>query len=252
LLTDAGLRAYLLGQTTEANAERVEIRALDDEDFFETIKSVEDDLFDEYARGSMTDDERSLFLAKYGADRDRLRVAHALAGRTAPPRAVWWRAAPPYWMAAVAAVLLAAVGFPLLIKSRSTLQDRSTPSVSVSTPAAVRPAPVALLLTLGSSRSAASSTETRLPPFAATLQLRVRLDPADTFDSYAMELRSDRGVAVWRADALHASAADGDLIVAGDVPAASLQSASYELTVLGSPAGGAPEALGFAAVKIAR
>jgi hypothetical protein len=250
-LSDADLRAYLLGQTTEANAERVEIRALDDEDFFATIQSVEDDLFDDYARGSMTDAERSLFLAKYGADRDRLRVAHALAARTARPRAVWWQAAPRYWMAAVAAVLLAAVGFPLLIKSRSTPQDRSTPSVAVSTPA-VRPAPLTLLLTLGSLRSAASSAETRLPASAATLQLRVRLDPADTSDSYAMELRSDRGVTVWRADALHASAVDGDLILAGDVPAASLQSASYELTVLGSPAGRAPEALGFAAVKIAR
>jgi len=67
-----------------------------------------------------------------------------------------------------------------------------------------------------------------------------------------MELRSGQGAIVWRADALHASAADGDLILIGDVPSASLQSGAYELTVLGSAAGRAPEALGFAAVNLAR
>ena len=50
-MNDADLRAYLLGQTTEAIAEQVELRALDDEEFFVTVRSVEDDLFDDYARG---------------------------------------------------------------------------------------------------------------------------------------------------------------------------------------------------------
>ena len=77
-MTDADLRAYLLRQTTEADAERVEVRALDDDDFFATLESVEDDLFDDYVRGRMADDERPLFLAKYGAERARLQVARAL------------------------------------------------------------------------------------------------------------------------------------------------------------------------------
>jgi hypothetical protein len=251
-LTDAELRAYLLGQAAEATAEQMEVRALDDEDFFATIKGVEDDLFDEYARGRMTEAERSLFLAKYGAERERLRVAHALAARMARPRIASWPVASRYWMAAVAAVLLAAVGFPLLIRSRTASPRRSIPSVAVSTPAAPAAAPVALLLTLESSRSAAPTGATALPASATTLQLRVRLDPADTFDSYAMELRSGQGAVVWRADALHASVANGDLILIGDVPSAALQSGGYELTVLGSAAGRAPEALGFAAVKLAR
>ena len=46
-MTDADLRAYLLGQTTEPDAERLEVRALEDEDFFVTVRSVEDDLFDD-------------------------------------------------------------------------------------------------------------------------------------------------------------------------------------------------------------
>ena len=78
------------------------------------------------------------------------------------------------------------------------------------------------------------------------------MDPADVFDSYSMELRSERSAVVWRGDALHVLAANGDLTLVGDVPAPSLSSGTYELTVLGSTAGRAPEALGFAAVKIAR
>ena len=250
-MTDADLRAYLLGQTTEAIAEEIELRALDDEEFFVTVQSVEDDLFDDFARNRMTDDERRLFLAKYGAATDRLRVARALATRTARSRVLSRPVASKYWMMAAAAVLIAAVGFPLATRSRPS-PERPTPSVATSAPAQVAPPPVALLLTLGSSRSAAPPVERALGSDASILQLRVRMDPADVFDSYSMELRSERGAVVWRGDALHASAANGDLTLVGDVPAPSLSSGTYELTVLGSTAGRAPEALGFAAVKIAR
>jgi hypothetical protein len=154
-------------------------------------------------------------------------------------------------MMAAAAVLIAAVGFPLATRSRPS-RERATPSVANSAPAPEAPPPVALLLTLGSSRSATPPVERALGSDTLILQLRVRMDPADVFDSYSMELRSDRGTVVWRGDSLHASAANGDLTLVGDVPAPSLSSATYELTVLGSTAGRAPEALGFAAVKIAR
>jgi hypothetical protein len=251
-LTDADLRAYLLRQTTEADAERVEVRALDDDDFFATLESVEDDLFDDYVRGRMADDERPLFLAKYGAERARLQVARALMMRTAEPHVVSAPAMSRYWMIGVAAALVVGIGLTLRVR-RTPAPDRAAVPVAVSTPAVPASAPVALLLTLSTSRSAAGQTpQVALPMSAATLQLRVRLDPADAFDSYVMELRSDRDLVVWRAGDLHASAAAGDLTLAGDVPAAMLKAAVYELTVLGSAAGRTPEPLGFAAVKIAR
>jgi hypothetical protein len=248
-LTDADLRAYLLGQTTEAKAEAIEIRALDEEDFFATVQSVEDDLFDDYVRGRMADDERARFLAKYGEKRVRLVVARALAARTAGPRVVSPPVASRYWMMAAAAALVIGIGLTLGIPGRPS-QNRA--EVPVSTPAPAAPVPVALHVTLGASRSAAPSPEAVLPPSAATLQLRVRIDPADVFDGYAMELRSDRGSIVWRADGLEASAAGGDLTLVGDVPVAPLNDATYELTVIGSKVGKAPETLGFAAVRIRR
>jgi hypothetical protein len=252
-LNDADLRAYLLGQTTEPDAERLEIRALEDEDFFSTVRSVEDDLFDEYVRGAMADHERPLFLARYGGDQERLRMARALMTRTSQPPVASRSTASKYWMMAAAAVLVVGIGLTLGIPGKPTT-GRPTAPVAASTPApaAPAPAPIALLLTLGTSRSAAPPPEALLPSSAVTLQLHVRIDPADTFDGYTMELHSDNGNVIWRADTLKASAAGGDLTLVGDVPAALLKEAGYELTVLGSTAGRPPEVLGFAAVKIRR
>src|SRR6476619_5483996 len=81
LLTDLGMRAYLLGQATEAEAARLEERLLEDDETFQTLCSVEDDLFDEYARGGLTAQERQRFADRYGSDRGRLLVARALARR---------------------------------------------------------------------------------------------------------------------------------------------------------------------------
>ena len=250
-MNDADLRAYLLGQTTEPDAERLEVRALEDDDFFATVRSVEDDLFDEYVRGAMADDERPLFLARYGGDHARLRMARALLVRTSQRAAASRSTASRYWMMAAAAVLVIGIGVTLGIPGKPTA-GRPTAPVAVSAPAPPAPAPVALLLTLGTSRSAAPPPETVLPSSAVTLQLHVRLDPADTFDGYTMELHSDDGNVIWRADTLKASAAGGDSTLVADVPASSLKEAGYELTVLGSTAGRPPEVLGFAAVKIRR
>jgi hypothetical protein len=243
-LNAADLRTYLLGQSTEAQAERVEIRALDDEDFYVTLRSFEDDLFDQYARGTMPEVDRKPFLARYSGERQRLVVARALSTRVESPSGTR-----KYWMLA-AAVVLTAVGATLAVRSKSA---SPTPAASVAASAPATPpvsAPVALLLTLGASRSAAAVPEVRLPPPSSSLRLRVRIDPADAFDSYAMELRSAQGELVWRADALKATVEGSDRLVVGDVPARSLISTSYELSVTGLSAANRPEVLGFAAMSI--
>src|ERR1044072_6287876 len=80
------MRAYLLGQATEADAARFEEQLLEDEQIYTTLRSVEDDLFDEFARGALTDTERGRFLERYGADRGRLLMAEALARHSRLPR----------------------------------------------------------------------------------------------------------------------------------------------------------------------
>ena len=251
MLNDADLRAYLLGQATDADAGRIEALAVEDEDVFATLGSVEDDLFDDYARGALEPAERQLFLARYGADRSRLLAARALAERTARAGVVPAPIASPsfrYWTLAAAAALTG-VAVAAGIRSRP-MPANSPPATAVSTNAAS--VSVALLLTLSTSRSAASPPEAVLPSSAAALELHVRIDPADVFDTYTMELRSDRGVLIWSADGLKASPADGNPTIVGNVPAALLTDTSYELAVRGANPGSTLEALGFAALKVRR
>jgi hypothetical protein len=260
-LTDAELRAYLLGQSTVADAERVEIRVLDDEDVFAALRAIEDDLFDDYVRGDMTADDRQRFASRYGGEHERLRLARALLARSASAPAVAAAGAHARparirpdarrWMLAAAAVVVAGVGITLQMRARRSPDHAPVSSAAPSAPSAPVP-PVVLALTLATSRAGTTPPETVVPSTAAGLELRVRIDPADTFDSYSMELLSSRGIVVWRADALHASAAAGDLMLVADVPAVALNDGEFELAVRGSTSGRGPETLGFAALRITR
>jgi hypothetical protein len=237
---DRLLRAYLLRQLPENEADRLEARLLDDQEVFEALESAEDDLFDDFARGRLEAGERVSFVERYGAQSDRIRFAKALARRSAGANVVGfrWR----QWMPLVAAVALAvAMGGVMLRPER----------IPSPLPTAAPPPPSAVLR-LGTSRSAGSMSEIALPPSAPSLQLRVRLDPADRFDRYTMELRDARGAIAWRVDDLRAAPDAGELDLVGSVPARSLPGGDYELGVRGVNDGGSPEDLGFVSVRIVR
>ena len=156
-MTEREMRAYLLGQAAAADAERLEVRLLEDEDVYATLRGVEDDLFDEYASGSLTEEERQQFLERYGTERPRLLVAHALAarivGRTSryrgrsdgagcrlQRRRSWWSArAWRSWMRSAPEDGSATADHG---------RERSVQSLA---------APVVMNLTLGTSRSASSA-----------------------------------------------------------------------------------------------
>jgi hypothetical protein len=244
------MRAYLLGQAPEAYAVRLEEQLLEDEQLFTTLRSVEDDLFDEYARGALTDSERARFLERYGADRGRLLVAQALARRSFRHRVVSLGALGrrPWMSLAAAAALVAAIGAPMWTRNRAA---NPGPQVrAVDPPKASVPA--VLLVTLGASRSAAVAPALTLPKEASTLELRVRLDPADSFDRYSIQLRSETGGLVWQHDDLGATTQTGEPIVVAAVPTTSLESGSYELAIRGASGNTTSETLGFATVKVSR
>jgi len=262
-LTDLEMRAYLLGQATETEAARLEERLLEDEETFQTLCSVEDDLFDEYARGGLTAQERQRFADRYGSDRGRRLVARALArrtaglstlaqstkveGATAVPSA---KRAKAVWMPlAAAAALVAAVGGTMLMRNRPAPVPSSAPPAA---PPKVAAAPAVLVITLGTSRSTADARQVTIPQEAPALDLRVRLDPADRFDRYIMEMTSERGAVVWRVEDARLTTVGGESIVVATVPAPALQSGSFELAVRGANGNAASEALGFTTVTINR
>jgi hypothetical protein len=239
-VNDQQLRAYLLGQLSEGDAERLEARLLDDQETFEALEGVEDDLFDDFARGRLDAAERAKFLERYAGQPARVRFARALAERSARASVVSFPRRQWLPLAAAAALAIAAGG----VLMRPERAPQPLPSAA--------PPPPSAVLRLGTSRSAGAASDLSLPPDAPTLELRVRLDPADRFDRYSMELRSPAGENVWRVDDLKASPDAGELDLLASVPARPLASGTYELAVRGAHEASPPEDLGFATLKITR
>jgi hypothetical protein len=235
VVTNEVAREYLLGRLPEVDSEALENRILEDEQLFLSIRSVEDDLFDDYARGSLSEGDRSAFLQRY-RDAKRVAFARALARRgphvVAMPRLRWMR-----WTAAAAAAALILIAGLVLRSS-----NPSAPAPAIGAPAARS---VTVVIVLGTSRSAGKEKGIDIPRDASTVHLDVRLNPQDRFETYSLELRS-RDV-VWSADKLHARTEAGDLIVSADVPANVLAGGPYELGVRGGD-----ESLGFVTLEVHR
>ncbi len=78
---DAPLRRYLLGLSAPGEEPRVEERLITDDDYFEHLEIVEDDLIDEYARGELSAHEREQFKNHFLVTperRSKLRLAQTL------------------------------------------------------------------------------------------------------------------------------------------------------------------------------
>ena len=235
MLTDEQGRDYLLGRLPETDAESLENRMLQDEELFVTLRSIEDDLFDDLARGALSDAERHAFLQRYN-DPARIAFARALARRgpnvTAMPARRWMA-----WGAAAAAIIV--VGLAAIFSR--TPESQSTTTARVVAPVART---VAVNIALATSRSAGQAQQIALPRDASAL-LQIRLDPQDRFDSYTVALTSRANI--WQAGNLHAVQRNGDLILSAVVPASQLPEGSYELAVRGGD-----EDLGFVTVEVHR
>ena len=236
---DIQLRNYLLGRLPDTESERLEEQLLENDEVFLTLRTIEDDLFDEYARDELKPDERDAFLSRYGRDSQRLAFASALARKRADVVAFAPR---PKWVSlATAAALLVAVGTVLLLEEqRPRLSAPRTASVPVVQP-------VAITLTLGSTRGTAETPVVTFAPNQSEVSMRVRLNPADRYDRYRADLVSSTGATAFSRTDLHAIEEGGELVLLFNVPASSLPDGSYELAVHGND-----EALGFTRMEVRR
>jgi hypothetical protein len=249
-MTEAALRAYLLGQLPDSEAELVETRLIEDADLFSQMETAEDDLFDAFARGRLTPDERDRFLQRFGAESSRRRFANTLARRTSTEHVV------PFvrrrWVGlALAAGLVMAVG-AYLIPRQPEPSGRAEPIAAM--PAAAAPAPVTsvIALALGTSRAAGAPVRVVVDRATAQMNFRIRLNPADRYPVYTVEIRSTADNVVWGDAALQSANENGDLVIHAVVPADRLPSGNYEIGVRGGPAAAALEDLGFLNIEVSR
>src|SRR5947199_3004380 len=75
------IKKYLLGQLAGADLAEIERRLLTDDEFYEEVQIMEDELVDEYVNSELSADERRLFEKNFLADpesRHKLRLGRAL------------------------------------------------------------------------------------------------------------------------------------------------------------------------------
>ncbi|MGA9768446.1 MAG: CHAT domain-containing protein [Blastocatellia bacterium] len=121
------IRKHLLGKLTEEELSRAEERLLADDDYFELLTALEEELMDDYISGDLTEEERARFDAYFLSTperREKFRFAQTLKAYIprpvlddnvinlpVPPRPPWWKPllSSPYLGLAAAAMLVIAI-----------------------------------------------------------------------------------------------------------------------------------------------
>jgi hypothetical protein len=120
------------------------------------------------------------------------------------------------------------------------------------TPAAGAETTSRVALALATSRAAGAPVSVSVAPGAASIDLAIRLNAADRYPIYAVEIRSQADNIVWGASSLTSIADNGDLVVHAVVPADRLPSGSYEVAVRGGATAASLDDLGFLTIEVRR
>jgi hypothetical protein len=102
-LDNSVLKEYLLGELAEPEQAMIEELYFTDDDFFERLSAVENDLIDRYVQNTLTESERREFEKKYLTSPGRrkrvkdskkvidLIINYSIAAPLNPPKLSWWR-----------------------------------------------------------------------------------------------------------------------------------------------------------------
>jgi len=272
------IRAYLLGQLPEPEAERLDELSITDDECAERIRAVEHDLVDAYARGELAGVVLEQFRARYlttPRQRDATRFAEALqsladnSGRGSSSEARRGPATPvretPRWrelLAIAAAVILATASLWLVLDNRM-LRERVTSAelqrdrqlreseaqraAATAPPRTDRepsPLTVATLVLAPQLRSARQLPTVAVAAGAGDLAVQLDLEPVDypAYDASLVASNGDR--IVWRSDRLIARTVGDRKRIELGLPATVLSPQEYLIRVSGVPARGASEIVG--------
>lgn len=229
--TDDTLRDWLLAKLAPGEAEALEQRLIEDEDFAARLRAVENDLLDDLARGALAGDERARAAAYFAAtpkDRARLRIARALAavgaeaaaatsprgrGHAGPARAAARVHAPRRRWSAAALALAGVAAIAI---------------VGVRLYSGFGTVPVAFTITLtdGAQRGA-SSIEIAVPAAARELRLQAEVDGDDAGAHYTLTIDD-----TFAARGLAARTTGAYRFVEAAVPATVLAAGSHRVQVV--------------------
>jgi hypothetical protein len=218
--TDALIRRFLLGDVDEEEHERIERRFISDQELYEKIVVLEDELIEDYIEDSLTASDREKFLAQYGhtpKERRRLRIVNAIkehavtealsSQRARSTKSKWshfplaLRLRNPGFLIPVAAVLIIAFvgGLVLLMDIRNKrVQETNRRSAierelaDLNAPTSVRevsPQTLLLILPSVSVRSVGSQTGLRVSTDIREVELQLLWTQKEEYSSYQAVLR---------------------------------------------------------------
>ncbi len=280
---------YWLGELSPEAEQRLEDRYFAEDELFEQLLAVREELFDAYARGELNEAERARFeqrLLQSPEDRDELEFARRLtgaldseiAGNAAAPEPAgspaagsWWSLPRLAW-AIVCAALLVSVGWLVSDQLRSrdrlaglpsdqpaqpTPQPFSTPSPNPSPPSPIAPREKqslpanTLVVTLSAvSLRSAGGDAVQLTPETRTLRFKLLLDAPDVFRHYQVVLtQGGREIRSWRR---LKPARSGGVAVVVELPATQLSSGEYSFELRGVNDDGTIESAGRYSFRIAK
>jgi hypothetical protein len=215
-MSDELLVSYLLGELPEAESARFEEEYLGDEKAFGQLLTIEAELYEAYARDSLSPERRRLFEQKFlvgSEQRWRLEFFRTLQRVPRPDH----RRSRLGVIMAVAAVLLLAV----VLRWWFTTPP---PQISRQTPAARAQVVIAFELAGGITRDGGSQPTLTIPANAHVVRITAKPE------FYGAVLRKPEGTEIWRVDGLPQRS------TTVDVPANRLAAGTYILTLYG-PAG---------------
>ncbi len=231
---DDRLIAFLLDELAEDDRRELEEQCGRDA-LFEQLLALEDELYDQYARGALPEGRRTVFERKFlstAEQRRRLAFARTMQNYRSPRPWFAWLRIPQRGMlvpaASLALVLAAAASWQLLHRDNIPVPPvRTLP----------QPFTVAFALNAGQTRDPGAVKPLVVPIGADFVRLEARLEN-DTHFGYRASLEAVGGGRIWSQDGLQPQVVDLHRFVAAVVAADLLQNRDYILTVeAASPSG---------------
>jgi hypothetical protein len=254
-ITDPGAtaRRFLLGQLSDEETKAFEEQLLTDDELVAETDAVQTELYDQFVRGELTADERAVFAQRFASRRERMIFASALAARaTELPRGNIRWALP----IAASVMLVTSAILVLSLRPDPAVAPAPVPRASVKHVPAAVPSPTNIAkarkiatvsITLAVTRDDDESPSLTLAADIDDLALRIRLNPADQYPSYAIELSTGDGVRLWEGRSTR-DASNSELTVT--VPAARLSRGEIQIAVSGIAHDGTREELGYQTLVI--
>jgi hypothetical protein len=222
---------YLLGYTSQEEAEAIATRLFSDDSFAEALEDAENDLLDAYSRGELsTADRTAVRVRLLHSERliHKLALARVLAereGKHQHPKAKRWL----IWAAVAAALLLVAAGL-LWRNSASRELHVAAPALPPAPAIQPQPKPVpafAALLSPGALRGG-DVQQVKLPPQAAAVRFDLLLEAPSAAPSYSVHLEKQRQTILDQPDLL-AHTEGSTLLVSVVLETATLTPGTYRL-----------------------